>query len=265
MSAPDWGIEVENCDVFDGLSPEKQAQVLQMATDFLWLWTGRAFGTETVEVRPCKANHLSREGAFPNGPAVGYTHGKMLPVLIGGQWTNIGCGRCGDECGCDNTPALRLPGPVASIEEVLVDGEVLPPTAYRVDDARYLVRIDGGTWPTCQDMAAPVTAPGTWQVTYTRGVPVPAGGLLAGSLLACEFAKAIAAPKSCALPQRIQQVTRQSVTVTLMDDFTTLKEGGTGIYLIDSWVASVTKPRHLSSVRSPDIPRPRFRRTTWGG
>lgn len=269
MSAPNWGFtfEEDECPDWHALTAERQAQVIQMATDFLWLWTNEVYGLRSVTVRPCKEGCADGRASIweGRGPSTGWAGGKLMPVLIGGVWSNLSCARCAGGCNCYDTPALRLPGPVNSIEEIIIDGVVLPESAYEVHDHRYLVRTYGESWPLCQNMNLPTTEPGTWLVSYTQGVPVPAGGIVAAKTLACQFAKAITAPKSCDLPQRIQQVTRQGVTVTIMDDFATLKEGGTGIWLIDNWVASVNKPRAGGSVRSPDIPRPAFRRTTWTG
>jgi hypothetical protein len=254
------------CPDFDTLTPEQQAQVIEMATDFLWLWTDEVFGLQSVTVRPCKEGCSGGRSTWQgSGPFTGYQGGKLMPVLIGGKWSNLGCGRCIGGCECYDTPALRLPGPVAAITQIMIDGVVLAPENYRVDNDRYLVRLDGEAWPLCQNMSLPTTEPGTWLITYDMGVPLPAGGMAAVKALACQFAKAITSPKSCDLPQRIQQVTRQGVTVTVMDDFKSLEQGKTGIWLIDSWVASVTRKRPGGSVRSPDIPKPAFRRTTWGG
>jgi hypothetical protein len=258
----DWGVVVENCDVYDGLTDVQQARVLSMAVGFLWNWTGRSFGVCTTTVRPCRAPYR-RESSFWGGGPYPMLSGQWTPVLLGGEWFNIACGRCGVECGCTHTPVLRLPGPVQTIEQIKIDGAILDPTAYRVDDERFLVRLDGSEWPACQDMNLATTEVGTFEITYTAGVPTPEGGQVAAAVLACEFAKAITAPSSCQLPKRIQNITREGVTVTLFDNFDNLEKGATGIWLIDSWVASVTKAPKPSMVYSPDIPRPRNRRTTW--
>lgn len=261
-----WEITFEEgeCPDYDALTAPQQATVVEMAQDFLWLWTNRVYGLCPVVVRPCKEGCADGRSTWEgNGPWTGYQAGKMMPVLIAGRWANLGCGRCVGGCNCYETPALRMPGPVHSIEEIMIEGTVMDDANYRVDDNHYLVRTDGGAWPLCQNMSLPPTEDNTWMITYTQGVPVPAGGIVAAKALACQFAKAIHAPKSCDLPQRIQQVTRQGVTVTVMDDFKSLEQGKTGIWLIDSWVASVNKPRAGGSVRSVDIPVPAFRRTTW--
>ena len=72
-------------------------------------------------------------------------------------------------------------------------------------------------------------------------------------MLAWELSKAVECPDECELPQRVQSVTRQGVSVTVLDQFEDLDEGRTGIWLIDSWVASVTRPPSGGSVLSPDL------------
>jgi hypothetical protein len=143
--------------------------------------------------------------------------------------------------------------PVASVTEVQIDGQVLDASAYRVDNSRLLVRQDGGRWPFCQDLSRPLGQDDTWGVTVQTGQPVPIGGQVAAAKLACEFAKAMNGDKACELPQRWQTITRQGVTISAaIDTFQGLDEGKTGIWLIDSWVASVTKPDIGFSMASPD-------------
>jgi hypothetical protein len=148
---------------------------------------------------------------------------------------------------------LNLPGPVQSVSKVLIDGVVLPATSYRVANQRQLIRTDGETWPSCQDMLAASTEPNTFEVTYVRGIPVPIGGQVAAGSLACELAKAACGDESCALPQRLQSITRQGLTVAMQLEGETF-DSQTGIWAIDSWVASVNKPKSFVSVRSVDIP-----------
>jgi hypothetical protein len=257
------------CLALDGMTPEERAAFEEMASAFLASWTG--YGVCGVKIRPCRLDCLSEESTFwGNGP---YTRGSSAggygspwtPALINGQWFNLTCGTCaGDKCHCGGgSPALLLPGPVASINEVLIDATALDPAAYRVDNNALLVRTDGGSWPICQDINAPTTEPGTWQVDYGKGREVPAGGQYAAGLLACEMAKGATGDRSCALPQRMQTLSRQGITVTMLDSFDDLEKGRTGIWMVDSWVASVTKPRRGGTVRSVDIPHPRNRTTTW--
>jgi len=147
---------------------------------------------------------------------------------------------------------------------VLIDGAILDPKAYRVDNYSLLVRTDGGAWPACQDMAAAPTAENTFQISYLYGMPVPIGGQIAAGVLACELAKGATGDRSCMLPQRVQTIARQGVTVTMLDTFDDVAKGRTGIWLVDSWVSSVTRPPRGGRVFSVDIPNPRNRVQTWG-
>lgn len=246
--------------------------LVNAATEYLWRWTGQRFGTCEVTVRPCRtqcadggSTFWGLSGASSITPGTGRS--PWTPVLVGGRWFNVSCGVCGgDECGCTTTPAIRLPGPVDSVQEVRIGTEVLPASAYRVDDGSLLVRLDGGQWPTCQDLAAEPGEEGTWSVTYTQGTPVPFGGRIAAGRLACELAKAACGDSSCGLPQRVQTVTRQGVTIAMLDAFDDIDKGHTGIWLIDSWVASVMQQPKGYTLANPNRPRAlaRTRRTTWG-
>jgi hypothetical protein len=238
-----------------------------MAIELLWNWTGQKFGQCPVEVRPCRAGCTDTITTFwGRGPYPFTSVGGWTPVLVGGKWYNVGC-PCGDG-GCSCTipgQSISLPGPVWAVEEVLIDGAVLPSTSYRVDDYRWLVRLDGEGWPYCQDLVAPTTALDTWQVSYIQGLPVPIGGQVAAARLACELWKAACGDSSCALPKRIQSITRQGVTVAMLDTMDDLEKGRTGIWLIDSWVIAVTTPQKRGgSVYSVDtIGQRSNRRTTW--
>lgn len=158
------------CEVYDRYEDPEAAQALweAVASDLLWNWTNQVFGVCSVEVRPCQegcensgwSTYWGRgpgwDPGFPSmgtGPRGG---ASWYPVLISGQWHNVTCG-CAGTCKCSPSgPAvLALPGPVQSVSQVLIDGQVVPPSAYRVADKRYLVRTDGDVWPKCQDMNKP--------------------------------------------------------------------------------------------------------------
>lgn len=290
-----WDLRFPGCDPDDpdaipeplaSMTEEQRSFYETVATSYLWNWTGRRYGLCDVTIRPCRQDCWVGVSTFTGGGAL-TTDGRLGtpygPVLLEGRWFNISCGRCGDTCGCDYTPSLVLPGPVDSVTEVRIDGETLDPSAYRVDNHRLLVRTDGDDWPTCQNMSNPTrvnppsakaidepastaatpSAEDTFEISYSRGIPVPEGGQLAAGVLANEFAKAACGAKDCQLPQRIQSITRQGVSVAVLDAFDDIDTGHTGIWIVDSWVASVTKSPATSRVYSPDIPRSRPRRTTW--
>lgn len=253
-----WPIADIPCDYAD-------ESFAEMAVAYLWNWTGRQFGVCDLTIRPCRRDCPEGESLYygTSGHPLPLGGGPWTPVLFRGDWLNLTCGRCRDRCGCDRPSTLRLPGPVHTVTSVTIDGDVLDASAYRVDNRGVLIRQDGESWPTCQDLGKPAGEPGTWSVTYERGVPVPTGGQVAAAVLACELSKAVAAPGECKLPQRIQTITREGVTVGFLDSFEGIERGQTGVWLIDSWVASVTKRPKRTRVLSPDIGPARV--TTDGG
>src|SRR3546814_17185264 len=85
-----------------------------------------------------------------------------------------------------------------------------------------------GRWPTCQNMNLADGAEDTWSVTYVKGYAVPKGGQVAAGMLAVELAKAACNDKTCGLPRRVQSVTRQGVTVAVLDAFDDIDEGQIG-------------------------------------
>lgn len=262
----DWPIDygLTDCSVFaDSGMEEAQEKYEAYAIELLWNWTNRVFGTCPVTVRPCKVPEAgwpsTYEGNGPYRQFRGFGQGPYIgtwqPALIAGEWFNLRCGACGsDQCACEPSAlkSIHLPGPVVEVTEVVIEGETLDPAAYRIENNRWLVRIDGETWPMIQNLDAAPGSPNTWTVDYVKGIPVPSGGQLAAGTLACELGKAAARDNTCALPQRLQSITRQGVSMAFADSFDDLKEGGTGIFSIDTWVAAVTKPRPFSAVYSPD-------------
>ena len=262
-----WPADYAGCDVpetFANLPASGKAVYEEMATDYLWNFTGQRFGVCEVTVRPCRQDCRDAASTFYGaGGGAGFQ-----PVIVGGQWYNLGCGSCGDDCSCDSVSILRLPGPVTAITEVQIDGEVVDPATYRVDNSRLLVN-EGASWPVCQDMGAPLGEVGTWAVTYERGIEVPTGGRVAAGTLAVELWKALCNDESCRLPQRIKVLSRQGVSIEpIITEMADLEKGFTGIWVIDQWLASVTSAasaRSRPKVLSPDLPRggARQRRTTW--
>lgn len=251
MGPCEWPVVYPGCS--DGFAPEPLASMPtsgvfeEMATQYLWNWTGRKYGLCPTTIRPCATDCTAGLSTFGHLPGNSFTR----PVLVGGLWFNVGCQRCGDLCGCGGVAPLSLPGPIYSVESVYDDGVLLSPDSYSVSNRRYLNRTDGLGWAACG-----------LEITYERGVPAPLGGQVAAGVLALELAKASCNDKTCQLPQRVQTVTRQGVTVAMLDAFDDIDTGHTGIWIIDSWVASITKPPARSAVLSPDLPRTRFRRTT---
>lgn len=242
----------EPCGRLDELEYGLREQIEEAAVSFLWNWTGRVFGLCEVTARPCRRDCPEAFTTYRGASGVGSGGAPFEPVLVAGEWRNVACGACGDLCSCDTVSSVRLPGPVHDVVEVRVDGAVVPASAYRVDGHARLVRDDGGSWPRCQKLGVPEGAEGTWAVAYRWGVPVPAGGQVAAGMLACEMAKAWCRDSDCSLPRRVQTVTREGVTVAVLDAFEDLQAGRTGVWLVDSWVASINEAKPRSRVYSPD-------------
>ncbi len=91
-------------------------------------------------------------------------------------------------------------------------------------------------------MTRPLDEPGTWSVTYTRGVPPPPGSAKLVGLLAQEFLAACNGGK-CRLPRRVRSVTRQGVTMDMVDPTDVYATGKTGIPEIDLWLSAVNPHR----------------------
>lgn len=180
------------------------------------------------------------------------------------EWTNQRYGPCeltvhNESDGCcwlrENvyplcrTNEVRLPAPISEIIEVTVGGEEVDLAALHVDNYSLLVRDDGGTFNS------------NWEVTYLHGEPVPPGGGLIAGILACEYAKALCGTNDCRLPRRVSSIQRQGVVIGMLDNFTNLEDGFTGIFEIDDWLMAATKPHRRTVVSSPDVTPPRIR--TW--
>lgn len=246
----------EGCPAYEHLPYAQIAEFEQIAVDYLWAWTGKVFGATEVTVRPCRG--LQREGTWVHRP----TAVTSQTAEVGWFAVSADCAACPGACSCKESSAvLKLRGPVSEIKQVTIEGTVLDPSAYRVDNRHLLVRQDGLGWPLTQSLDAPLGSENTWAVTYVFGIPVPMGGQQAAGLLACELAKQATNDNTCQLPRRFQAITRQGVTVAALDTFEDIDQGHTGIWSIDAWIASVTKPRQRSTVMSPDLPR--MRRQTW--
>lgn len=251
MNGPcSWTIDTECCNSWDDYPPNVQTNATNYASLVLWASTGRRFGLCEMTVRPC--------GSFKATPMPpwgwgSYWSGGVWYPYIGadGLWRNCGC--CGF-CNCSPACEAYLPGPVDSITEVLVDGEVVDPATYEVQDRHWLVKVDGECWPQCPDMAANEA----FEVTYVRGEPVPAALATAAGTLACEFAKACVG-QDCRLPGRVQFIARQGVTAQMVDVERLTDRGLTGLAEVDQVIAALNpygvkaRPR----VMSPDRPLPR--------
>ena len=234
------------CSTWGNYPTEVREYALRFATYVLWAATGRRFGLCESTVRPCQAADPLLYRTYGVGP---YGGGEFLTTSTsaGIVLTYLGGAGC---AGC-RVLDLPLPGPVDSVTEVRLDGVVF--ADWRLDVDR-LVRTDGQAWPG-QDLTLPAGDPGTWDVTYVRGVPVPALLNDAAGRYACEVAKS-AIDGTCQLPSRIASISRQGVDVQFVSSEDYLEKGLTGYAEVDQLIRAFN-PHGLTSrprVRTLDGP-----------
>lgn len=202
------------------MTAAQRAEYEAWAINDLWEATGRVYGTCTVTVMPC----------------------NDWGVLCGGCFNNY------RSCGCVNVSEVKIPGPVDSVTEVVIDGVVLDQTDYRIDDYQWLVRLDGGVWPSNTDYLDP----DAFSVTYELGISPPAGaGIITGRLVCY---RSPCSNSGCKMPRNVNQVTRQGVTMLRHLE-------GFGVLDVDQWVANANNPTRAGAVHSPDLPH--VRQITW--
>jgi hypothetical protein len=209
------------CDDCDSLTGSQRAEIEAWAKSDLWEATGRVFGTCDVSVLPCNDNR----------------------ILCGSCWHSL------RSCGCRSVPEIKLAGPVHSITSVTIDGVELAATDYRVDDWQWLVRLDGGTWPTNNDPLDP----DSFRVDYLLGEEPPAGAGLVTGMLVCS--RSMCSGNGCRIPKRAREVVRQGVTMIMAED------EPFGIPDVDNWVRNAKAPSVAGAVHSPDLPS--VRQITW--
>jgi hypothetical protein len=247
--------EVEWCCDLSSTTPAVTGMAAAAATEILWALSGRQYGLCKSWIRPCRSG-------CNTGPAPGWgwpdDETWVRPVLLDGQWSNVLCGGCMDECSCSHTSEVILPGVVDAVIAVYIDGSLVDPNNYRLDDARILVRTDGQEWPLCQDWGKRSGA-GTWFIHLQTGRPVPVSGNLAVSELASEFILNWCKSDKCRLPQRVTAIDRNGMTVALDDVQALLKGGQTGLTMCDQFIAAFNPSglKHRSRVYSPDYRQPR--------
>ncbi len=258
-----WPVEL-CCQLPEDLDQAVVERWQMVATTILWRMSGMRWGPSCpVTVRPCKRSCLDGLIGVGYGPVAG----RWIPYIHQGRWYNASVCGCGGDCSCTQLCEVRLAGPVHDVVEVRVDGQALPPEAYRVDAPGLLTRLDG-CWPECSDMTAACDQPGAFCVTYRIGLPLDATAVAAVSELTCELVKACLPPGTrgcgdCRLPGNVTRVVRQGVQIDMADPTTIFAEGRTGLPLTDMWLQTVNPDRlhSPSRVYSPDYRRPRT--TTW--
>jgi hypothetical protein len=235
-----WPILWPGGDAPEGMDPDAVSRAEILAGQTLRLLTLNRVGGEPITVMPC-ARTCVAPYSYQNGHSLMPFH----PVLLeSGAYANC---YCAAGCGCSRANYVSLTPPVGRIDEVKVDGVVLAPTAYHVEDGNRLVRLDGRGWPSC---AGP-----NFTVTYLNGHPVDELGEYIGGLLALEYLNAMTPKGKCRLPANVTTVTRQGISMELSTGM--FPDGTTGIKEVDTYLMQWNPYglRTRPEVYSPDLPR----------
>lgn len=248
-----------------GVDANLLAEQQLVATQTLWALSGRRWGPCPVTVRPCRkvdAESLLMARSF-QGFGSGSFGSGWIPYIFDGVWRNAAICGCSGSCSCTELCEVLLPGPVHDIVEVKIDGAVIDPNDYRLDSpGNKLVRQGTDCWPRCQSLNLPADQVGTFSVEYNIGLPLNEAAKAAVTELTAELVKGCMGA-DCKLPRRVTQISRAGVVAQFIDPMHFLKDGRTGLYLVDLWLQSVN-PKSMDSpsrVMSPDHRPPRM--TTW--
>jgi hypothetical protein len=173
---------------------EVVAELLAYASSVMYVLTARQFpGSCTSTVRPCRDTDC---------------------------W-------CGCPCGCDClTDAVILPVNTLAVLEVRIDGVPLLDTEWALIDGDHLVRTDGRSWPSRQNLAIGDDQPDTFAIDLAHGSQVPAILRKATVELVTEFWLAWTGDPSCRLPASTTSVSRQGLSFTLQNTAEQLREAG---------------------------------------
>jgi hypothetical protein len=242
------------CDT-SSLPASGLAIALNIASEILWAKSGRQFDQCVMTIRPCmkRWNQYGDIAGWYN-----WTGDWVWPRWYNGVWTNVLCGFCGDSCSCTFVSQFNLPGPVTGVASVKVDGVELPSSAYRVDDWRTLVRLNGEHWPECNDLSKSDSEVGTWSITFVHGQALPELAKLAVGELACEIAKFLAG-QACQLPKYVSQLIRQGVTLQFPDASEMFEHGRIGLYWSDLFIATYNQYGLPSRMKVYNVDDPGYR------
>lgn len=241
------------------------AQMATVASETLYALSARQF---SGPCGPVKVRPLSRptdvDTRYGNR---GIGSGYLNSGQYGSAW-GMGGGGGLNRYGSSSPPQVDLGAyPVTAVEQVKIDGVIIPSNEYLLEDYRILVRLRPSAsatpterwgWPVNQILDLPDTQPGTFSVTYYYGRTPPEAGKAAAAVLAYQLCLDAMGDES-ALPARVTSVTRQGVTVQVTDVIDIVAKGLLGIWAVDVFLKTwnPTGARLRPAVWSPDVGRPR--------
>lgn len=233
---------------------------VQMATEVLFQAGGQRFGICHVKIRPCRDDCAGAWMGFNEwwpgvGGVVTSNGGGPRPWWVNGTWYNVCSVGCGGTCSCTVIDQALLPAPTREVIEVKLNGQVMDPSLYRVDENRLLVRLDGQLWPLCQDLAASDDEDGTWSVTIAVGEDVPVLAKRALGELAMEFVKECLG-EDCLIPYEVTSLSRQGVNITFGSPSATRTiVGEMGLRMVDLYLATYNPSNLQRKGKTYDIDR----------
>ena len=237
-----WKADVSCCDGWFDHSLELRGKALTLAWATMKALTGGRIANGCTILRPCLRNDtcdICTDGTF-----------SLDPQLIDGKWVNWPCLRDND-CSCCDICEIKMPGRVAALLEVNIDGYRHDPRLFRIDNGNNLVRQDGCCFPGCQNLGAPYGYYGTLGIRYVPGVVPNAAGSVGGRCVGVRVRQGVL--RRQVPPAASRHVDRrQGVTMEFPSG---MFDTGTGIREVDAYVHSVN-PNRLTvppQVYSPDI------------
>jgi hypothetical protein len=221
-------------------------EAMRIASWLLWHLSGQKYPgltctTEDYVCRPCGG--CITEQAIQTGCECGQ------PTLY--RFSSV-TGERVDAPSSFSAPRLWLRHrPVRRIVKIMKNGYEIDPDSYDLYDYSFL--------------AGPACCPGQCPdfcdtcITYEYGTMPPLAGQNAARVLANEFVNAVEDPSECKLPERVTSISRQGVSMTLLDPQDFLENGRTGLYAVDLFLKTANPTGALARARvfSPDRPRAR--------
>lgn len=179
-----------------------------LASEFLYYRTAMQYPGECTEtIRPC----------YTCSPCTSEEGPPWQPIIDNGRIYNIRC--TGDPCGCTDASFIEFAdSPITSVDEVKIDGVVMPAADYRLyNDTLY--RADGGIWPYCNELFLDDDQPNTWSVTYTFGHAPPEILKQAAIAMACHWQDMCGDGDSCnacRIPRNAVSMSRGNTSYQLL-------------------------------------------------
>lgn len=147
----------------------------------------------------------------------------------------LSCRECWPSiCRCEPHNGFNLGrrSPVWAAWDVVVNGETIDASEYRIVDRRWLARNDGHAWPMGWDVLDPTAFVASW--AYGRQVPV--GGRRAAALYAAHIARRCMDLGCSDAKSQVTSINAEGVTYVI--DPAMLDSGRTGYEQVDAWIIS---------------------------